>query len=66
MPRILAFALLLIACAREPVPGAPPALLPIDEILAAVPAADASPADALAARGDSLRARAARLRAATP
>lgn len=66
MPRILAFALLLAACAQGSAPGAPPALLPIDEILASVPAADASPADTLAARGDSLRARAARLRAATP
>lgn len=56
-------ALLLAACGTE---GAPPALLPLDEILDSVPPPGTNPGEELAARGESLRARAAGLRAASP
>jgi len=63
MRLLIALLPLLAACASA---GAPPALLPHDEILHAVPPTTENPADSLARRGEALRARAAALRAATP
>ena len=63
--------LLLTACGSWPDAGGPPltrddrpwpALLPLDDVLGAVPVADDPDADRLAARAANLRARAAILR----
>ncbi len=48
--------------AAPPQAGPAPVLLPMDQVLAAVPPAAADPAPALAARAARLRARAAALR----
>ncbi|MGA0539411.1 hypothetical protein [Neotabrizicola sp. VNH66] len=75
MHRLCPLALLLAVAACAPLPDLdavappgpampPPALRPLDQVLAQVPGASTDPAAALDARAARLRARAAALRAA--